>query len=86
MFHDSTNLSSYEPEASAFGVTMKKMLMLGSSNGSCALVQRAKEMGIHTIVTDYLPPERSRAKGKSDEYWMLNTGDVDALELFQVYP
>lgn len=35
---------------------------------------------MYTIVTDYLEPEKSTAKLVSDEYWMINTGDVDRLE------
>ena len=59
---------------------MKKLLMLGTSYGSLGMLQYAKEKGIYTIVTDYLPPEHSVGKLVSDEYWMLNTGDLDALE------
>lgn len=58
----------------------KKMLMLGTSKGTCAMLQLAKKKGIYTIVTDYLPPEKSMGKKISDEYWMINTGDLDILE------
>lgn len=58
----------------------KKMLMLGTSYGSCEMVKYAKSIGVYTIVTDYLPPERSVAKLEADEYWMINTGDIDTLE------
>lgn len=60
---------------------MEKLLMLGTSLGSEDVIQYAKEQGIYTIVTDYLPPERSRAKLISDEYWMINTGELDLLEV-----
>lgn len=59
---------------------MKKLLMLGTSYGSMGMLRYAKEKGIYTIVTDYLEPEHSVGKLVSDEYWMLNTGDLDALE------
>lgn len=59
---------------------MKKLLMLGTSHASCELVKYAKSKGIYTIVTDYLPPEKSVAKLIADEYWMMNTGDLDGLE------
>ena len=38
---------------------MDKLLMLGTSNGSCAIVEYAKSKGIYTIVTDNLLPEVS---------------------------
>lgn len=61
---------------------MKKLLILGS-NDNVALVQVvncAKKMGIYTIVTDWNKPEDSVAKQISDEYWMISTSDLDALE------
>ena len=61
-------------------VFMEKLLMLGTSLGSKNIIEYAKSEGIYTIVTDYLPPERSTAKLISDEYWMINTGELDALE------
>ena len=54
--------------------------MLGTSNGSCAIVEYAKSKGIYTIVTDNLLPEVSSAKKISDEYWMVSTSDLDVLE------
>lgn len=59
---------------------MKKLLMLGTSYGSVEFVQAAKARGVYTIVTDYLPPEKSRAKLVADEQWMISTDDIDALE------
>lgn len=55
--------------------------MLGTSNISCHIVEYAKSRGIYTIVTDYLEPERSVAKLIADEYWMINTANVDELEV-----
>ncbi len=59
---------------------MKKILILGTSLVSSEIIQTAKEMGCFTIVTDNLPPERSRAKLEADEYWMVSTNDIDLLE------
>ena len=54
--------------------------MLGTSLASEEIIKYAKSQGVYTIVTDYLPPEKSTAKLISDEYWMINTGDLDVLE------
>ena len=59
---------------------MKKLLMLGTSYGSMEMLRYAKEKGIYTIVTDYMEPEQSPGKLISDEYWMINTGELDELE------
>ena len=47
---------------------------------SCEMVRYAQSKGIYTIVTDYLEPEKSIAKQISDEYWMINTSELDVLE------
>lgn len=59
---------------------MDKLLMLGTSYASSEIVKYAKSLGVYTIVTDPNEPEHSIAKLASDEYWMLNTGELDALE------
>lgn len=58
----------------------QKVLILGTSNGSCDMVRKAKSMGLYTIVTDYLDPKHSMAKLIADEYWMVNLTDLDKLE------
>ena len=57
----------------------KKLLILGGPSLVCDVVNKAKEMGVHTIVTDWYEPEISVAKKIADEYRMVSTADVDAL-------
>lgn len=61
-------------------MVMKKLLMLGTSKGSCEMIEYAKSQGIYTIVTDPRSPEESCAKLISDEYWMIDTSHIDELE------
>lgn len=60
---------------------MEKLLMMGTGLASKEIVEYAKSQGVYTIVTDYLEPEKSTAKLVSDDYWMINTGDLDELEV-----
>ena len=53
----------------------KKILILGGASIHIKVVEAAKEMGIYTIVTDYL--ENSPAKAMADESWMIDVTDVD---------
>lgn len=57
----------------------KKLLILAGAEVHCKIVRAAKELGVYTIVTDYLAPKDSPAKQIADEYWMLNITDVDAI-------
>lgn len=59
---------------------MEKLLMLGTGLASEEIVKYAQSQGVYTIVTDYLLPEMSTAKLISDDYWMINTKDLDLLE------
>ncbi len=59
---------------------MNKILILGTSLGSIEIVEIARDMGYYTIVTDNLDPDYSDAKKAADEYWMINTNDLDQLE------
>ena len=58
---------------------MKKLLILAGARVHCKVVESAKEMGIYTIVTDYLKIEDSPAKQIADEAWDINIMDVDTL-------
>ena len=57
--------------------TGKKLLVLAGAGVHSKVVRAAKEMGIYTIVTDYL--KDSPAKLLADEAWMLNIMDTDAI-------
>lgn len=56
------------------------LLLLGGSTGTREIIQYAKQIGVKTIVTDYLPTERSIAKQMADEAWNIDAADLDALE------
>ena len=57
----------------------KKLLVLAGVSVHSKVVRAAKEMGIHTIVTDYLDPKDSPAKQIADEYLMFDIFDIDRL-------
>lgn len=57
--------------------TGKKILVLAGAGVHSKVVRAAKEMGIYTIVTDYL--EDSPAKQIADEAWMIDIMDVDQI-------
>ena len=58
-------------------LTGKKLLILAGAGVHSKIVRAAKEMGIYTIVTDYLTD--SPAKLLADEAWMYSITDVDAI-------
>lgn len=55
----------------------KRLLVLAGAGVHNKVVRAAKDMGIYTIVTDYL--EDSPAKLIADESWMYSITDVDAI-------
>ena len=55
----------------------KRLLILAGAGVHSKVVRAAKEMGIYTIVSDYL--EDSPAKTIADEAWKINIMDVDAI-------
>lgn len=58
----------------------KKLLLLGGKPiNSYEIVEYANKMGVYTIVTDFLPVEKSRAKQISAENWNISTADLDVL-------
>lgn len=57
----------------------KRLLLLAGQGVHCKVVEAAKEMGVHTIVTDYLQPEQSPAKQIADESALLSILDVDEI-------
>lgn len=57
----------------------KKLLILGSNVSSEDIVSYARENGAYTIVADYLPTEKSKAKLLADEDVLISTADIDAL-------
>ena len=59
------------------GLAGKKLLILAGAGVHSKVVRTAKEMGIYTIVTDYLTD--SPAKLLADEAWMYSITDVDAI-------
>ncbi len=59
---------------------MKRILILGGADIHCKLIRAAKEMGVFTIVTDYLSREESPGKRIADKSYDINIFDLDALE------
>lgn len=57
----------------------KRLLILGGSRISCEIIRKAKDMGVHTMVTDWYPLEKSPAKQLADEYFMTSTSDIPAM-------
>lgn len=57
----------------------KKLLILAGADVHTKVVKAAKELGVYTIVTDYLSPEEAPAKQAADEYWMINITDINAI-------
>ena len=55
----------------------KKLLILAGSGTHVKVVKTAKEMGLYTIVSDYLVD--SPAKKIADESWMFSITDVDEI-------
>lgn len=59
----------------------KKLLLLaGNLVGTDDIIKYARVNGVYTIVTDYLPFEKSFGKPLADESWDISTADVDTLK------
>lgn len=59
----------------------KKLLILAGGPNLVSLVERAKELGVYTIVTDYYDHKTSPAKNIADESWDISWSDLDTLEI-----
>lgn len=57
----------------------KKLLILGGAGLHCNLVRAARELGVETYVTDYLPIENAPAKQLADYAWELDVADIDSI-------
>lgn len=55
----------------------KRLLIMGGIQKACEIVEKAHELGIYVMVTDYI--EDSPAKKIADESFMVSTTDVDAV-------
>lgn len=57
----------------------KKLLILAGADVHIKVVNAAKELGVYTIVTDFLSPQDSPAKQIADEFWMLDIKDTNEI-------
>ena len=57
----------------------KKLLIIGGAFQHCKLVEAARELGVKTYVTDYLPLEKAPAKQIADKYYTYNITDIDEI-------
>lgn len=57
----------------------KKLLILGGTRLTCDIVEKARKMGVYTIVTDWNDLSKSPAKKYADEYWNVSLMDCDKL-------
>ena len=58
----------------------KRLLVLSGTGPHVKVVKKAKELGIYTIVADYLEPSKAApAKMISDENWNISLLDVESL-------
>lgn len=57
----------------------KKILFVGNDTSTRYALAYAKEQGYYTIITDYNSPEAEPVKKETDDYWMIDVTDVDAI-------
>lgn len=60
-------------------LTGRKIVVLSGSEVNSKIVKAAKELGVYTIVVDYLPLEVSPAKQIADEHWEISYADYEKL-------
>lgn len=58
----------------------KKLLVLGGSKLMEVIINKAKSMGIHTIVTDNRPISSAPVKLMADEYYNIDFSDYEAIK------
>ena len=58
----------------------KRLLVLGSTELIKVIVNKAKEMGVYTIVTDNRPLEKAPAKQIADKYYNISFADIDEMK------
>lgn len=69
--------SAFRKKEQMEGIEMKKVLILGANPETVSLINKAKEMGCYTIVTDNNP--NAYAKRFADQAENIDAVDVDAL-------
>jgi len=57
----------------------KKLLILGGNALTMDIVEKAKELGVYTVVTDWNSIEKSPAKRIADEHWEVSLGETEKL-------
>ena len=57
----------------------KKLLIIGGAFQHCKLVEAARDLGVVTYVTDYLPLEKAPAKQIADKYYTYNITETDEI-------
>lgn len=57
----------------------EKLIILGSDFGTISVIKEAHKAGMYVIVADLM--ETSPSKDEADEAWLINTTDIDTLEV-----
>ena len=58
----------------------KKLLLMGTDITTKHAIEYCRQIGVYSIVTDYVPYESSTGKQLADEWWMIDLADLDTLE------
>ena len=59
---------------------MKKLLIMGKAQANREIIDYTRSIGVHSILTDNYSLAINPVKAYADEYWMISTEDIDALE------
>lgn len=57
----------------------KKLLILGGTAITSNIINKARELGVYTIATDYNDVKASPSKLLADEHWEISLADIDLL-------